>query len=378
MTVPFALDKKANEARFLQAVIGAAGLIGIRHVQHVLDEPTTTLSCIVDPTPAGASLAEKLNVPNFGSVNALIAAKKAGEIAVDAAIVATPNQTHVPLGILCVDNDISVLVEKPVSVDSASAITLLQAASRAKARGSTARVLVGHHRRLNTYIRAAKKAVDSGVLGILVAFQGIWALLKDRPYFDVEWRKTLGHGGPILINMIHEVDNLRYLFGDIGQVYVERGAETRAHEVEETIAMTLRFESGVVGTFVLSDAVASPYNWESASGENPLVEKKSQAVYTILGTRGSMSVPEMRRWNYDGQGGEGNWRTAIEIDDSLKSEIDDVAPFTLQLRDLVAVHRGEKEPICSGLEGCKSLSVVEAITKSMESRQVVRVEVVEW
>jgi predicted dehydrogenase len=339
-----------------------------------LDEPTTTLSCIVEPTPAGVVLAESLGTLIYSSLEALIAARKDGKVQVDAAIVATPNTTHVSLGILCIDNDISALIEKPVAVDGASAISLLQAAERAKARGSAARVLVGHHRRQNPYIRTTKKAIDSGVLGKPIAFQGIWALLKDLPYYEVEWRKRCGSGGPILINLSHEIDNFRYLFGDINRVYVERGIETRPHEVEETVAMTLRFDSGLVGTFVLSDAVASPFNFESATGENPLIPKTGQAVYTILGTRGSISVPEMRRWHYDAQGSKGSWMDPIEFDDSLKNGIDDVPPFTLQLRDLVAVQRGEKEPTCSGIEGCKSLFVMEAIIKSMETRKVVTVE----
>lgn len=46
----------------------------------------------------------------------------------------------------------------------------------------------------------------------------------------------------------------------------------------------------------------------------------------------------------------------------------------LQLQDLVSVHKGSKEPNCSTLEGCKSLLVVEALMKSMKSRQPVDVE----
>ncbi|KAI5818006.1 putative dehydrogenase [Pyronema omphalodes] len=354
-------------------VVGGAGLIGRRHVQHVLDEPSTILACLVDPTPAGKDFAASLNVPIYSDLPSLLNARSNGEIKIDAAIIATPNITHVPLGILCINADISALVEKPVSVDGASAISLIQAAERAKARDSTARILVGHHRRHNPYIRATKKAVDSGVFGKVLAIQGTWSLLKNPEYFNVTWRTEVGSGGPILINMIHEIDNMRYIFGDITSVFVERGAQTRSYAVEETFAMTFRFESGMVGTFICSDAVASPYNWESASGENPLIPKTGQAVYTILGTKGSMSVPEMRRWHYDSQSA-GSWMSVMEYDDSLKAEIDDILPFTRQLVDLVAVHAGEKEPVCSVEEGTKSLFVIEAITKSMQTRQLVEVE----
>lgn len=56
-----------------------------------------------------------------------------------------------------------------------------------------------------------------------------------------------------MINLSHEIDCLRYLFGNITRVYCEVGASTRGFPVDETGAVTLRFGSGVVGTFVFSE-----------------------------------------------------------------------------------------------------------------------------
>jgi len=80
-----------------------------------------------------------------------------------------------------------------------------------------------------------------------------------------------------------------------------------------------------------------------------------------------MVAPELRQRLYDGQAGQGLWLTPLEGDDSLQSGLDDIPPFTCQLRGLVAIQRGEseKEPMCSWIEGRKSLFVVEAITESM-------------
>jgi hypothetical protein len=72
-----------------------------------------------------------------------------------------------------------------------------------------------------------------------------------------------------LINLVHDVDLLRHLFGNITRVYCEQGPNTRGHAVEETGACTLRFASDAVGTFIFSDAAASPYQFEGATGENP-------------------------------------------------------------------------------------------------------------
>jgi len=62
----------------------------------------------------------------------------------------------------------------------------------------------------------------------------------------------------VLINLIHEVDLLQYLLGSIMLVYALEAPKTRDFDAEEGAAVLLRFESGVVGTFVLSDAVPSP------------------------------------------------------------------------------------------------------------------------
>ncbi|KAA8905670.1 putative quinate utilization oxidoreductase QutH [Sphaerosporella brunnea] len=360
-------------------VIGATGLIGRRHVSHIISEPSTRLTCIVEPTSAGAQLAEELSIPHYPSLESLLLAVGANEVQVDAAIIATPNATHVPLGILCVKHGLTCLIEKPLAVDAASAKALLQAmqAGAAGVGANGAKVLTGHHRRHNSYIRAAKAALDTGVLGEVIAFQGVWALLKDLPYFnDFAWRRTKGSGGPVLINLIHEVDNLRYLFGDVERVFAEKGPHTRGFEVEETVAVTLRFCGGLVGTFVLSDAVASPWNWEMATGENPLIEKTAQTVYTIMGTKGSLSLPEMRLWTYEGEAGNvgSSWLGKLKMDEALRTQIDDEMPFARQLRDLVDVHRGVKEPVCGALEGARSLAVVEAVIKSLESGMPVEIE----
>lgn len=70
-----------------------------------------------------------------------------------------------------------------------------------------------------------------------------------------EWRQASGTGGVVLINLVHCIDLLRSWFGPVERVFCERGASMRGFEVEETGACTLRFASGVVGSFVFSECV---------------------------------------------------------------------------------------------------------------------------
>jgi len=141
-------------------VVIGTGLIGKRHIQHILSEPRTRLSAIVEPGPNGPAAAQELGVPHFGSIEDLIAAHASGAIQVAGAIVGTPNATHVQLGMILLAAGIHCLVEKPLSTTVDDGRQLVAAA-----KGSNAKLLVGHHRRFNPHIRTLKSIIDRGDLG---------------------------------------------------------------------------------------------------------------------------------------------------------------------------------------------------------------------
>lgn len=94
------------------AIIGT-GLIGPRHAQAVVGDPDAVLSCMVDPNPAAGEVAKSFNVPLFRSVHEMLASGSRPA----AAIVCTPNHTHVAVSKQLLDGGVHVLVEKPISVD---------------------------------------------------------------------------------------------------------------------------------------------------------------------------------------------------------------------------------------------------------------------
>lgn len=102
-------------------MIVGTGLIGPRHAQAVLQEPTAELSCVVDPNPAAQKVAQDLGTTWFASTKEMLATG----CRPDAAIVCTPNHTHVPVSKELLEADIHVLVEKPISGDVESAQSLV-------------------------------------------------------------------------------------------------------------------------------------------------------------------------------------------------------------------------------------------------------------
>lgn len=348
----------------LKIAILGGGLIGPRHAQSIISNPNTTLIALIDPAPHGPQLAASLNTAHYPSLSLLLSSADRP----DAALICTPNHTHVPLALELIAAGIPVLVEKPVSTTIKDGKRLIEAAQE-----KNVKVLVGHHRRFNPYLIAAKKEVEGGSLGKIIAVQGAWAMKKPDSYFGGlgEWRRGQSGGGTVLINLIHEIDLLQYLLGPITLVSALETIKTRGFEAEEGAAITMRFKSGVVGTFVLSDSVPSPWNFESGTGENPTIphaEKEAGAggFYRIMGTEGSLSVPDLNVWSNQ------SWLDSLQIKD-LEVEKEKV-PFDLQIQHLYEVVREGKQPSYSAEMALSAMVVCEAIKRSMKSGEAVEID----
>lgn len=350
-----------NPARIRITVVGA-GSIGPRHARTVSAETTAKLVAVVDPSANGFSLAKELDVPHFLSVAQLI---DSPDNKPDGAIVCTPNDTHVPVSLELVRAGIHVLVEKPISINIPSALDLIYAAQTANVQ-----VLVGHHRRFNPYVAAAKQALHNGRIGEVTAVNGLWLTRKPNSYFeDAPWKQSQAHGGPIFINLIHDVDLLMYLLGPITRVYAERTISRRQFEAEEGAACTLRFANGAVGTFLVCDNTPSPHFFESGTGENPIIPQAGEDFYRVFGTKGVLEVPSMKIWQSEDWQNPGSQH---DLNDGVRTK--DV-PFVEQLKHFVNVVKGAEDPKCSGREGLRAVAVCEALKTSMLEERPVSIAV---
>jgi len=228
-------------------------------------------------------------------------------------------------------------------------------------------LLTGHHRRYSPIMAKAREVVRSGVLGPIVAVVGSAIFYKPDDYFDVGggWRRMPG-GGPVLLNLIHEVDNLMSLVGDVTAVQAMTSNTTRGFPVEDTAAMVFRFANGALGTFLLSDTAASARSWEQTSRENTdYPAYGDEDAYVIAGTTGSLAVPTMRLKVFPGTR---SWYEPFETS-TLTLERSD--PLANQVEHFAAVIRGEAQPIVSGRDGLNTLRVTEAVSEAAATGQLV-------
>jgi predicted dehydrogenase len=320
------------------AVVGA-GQFGRRHIETIRAEPQCELVGVADPAYAGEQ--------GYADYRELLDKAKP-----DGVIIATPNNLHVAVGLACVERGIPMLVEKPIADTVQAARELVRAADRAGVP-----ILVGHHRRHNPLIEKARDIVRGGRLGRLAAVSALWLLQKPPEYFDVAWRRTVG-GGPLLINCIHDVDDLRYVCGEITEVCALASNAVRGFAVEDSAAVSLRFENGALGTITVSDTVAAPWSWEIGSGENPVYPQRTENCYLFCGTGGSLAVPRMELWRYTGRTG---WHAPLEKE---TFEVEQADPQARQLRHFLAVIRGQEPPRASGADATRTLEVVQDILHS--------------
>lgn len=336
----------------IRLALQGAGLIGRRHAEHILASDGVELAAIIDPM--AHDFAASIGVPCHDTLASLLAAEKP-----DGILIATPNQLHEAHGLAAIAAGIPVLVEKPIA-------DTVQAAERLVAAAETAGVplLVGHHRRHNPMIRRAKAMIEAGRLGRLVAAHANFWLYKPDAYFDVAWRREPG-AGPVLLNLIHDIDLLRDLCGEIASVQAALSNAIRGHEVEDTGAVLLHFANGALGTVTISDTIPAPWSWEQTTGENPAYPRANEACYHIGGTHGSLAIPTLELWSNEA---ERSWWQPLRAERVHAADAD---PLRLQIAQFAAVIAGREPPLVSGREGLATLRVIDAIQTAAQTGQKV-------
>ena len=332
------------------AIIGG-GVIGRRHACAIAGNLGAELFGIVDPAPTGKALAEDMGVPLYGDIQALFDAGS-----VDGVIVSTPTEHHCSPTLAALKAGVHVLVEKPIMPTLEQAEQVVAVSEEAKRH-----VMVGHHRRYYAQVHKAREIIQSGELGQLVAVSGQWTVRKNANYYDPDWRKNWV-AGPILTNLIHEIDTLRYVCGEIASISAEISNGVMNFEKEDVAAMVMRFESGALGTFVVSDQATSPWAWEFSTGETPAFPKTGQNSVRFMGTKAALDFPNLALWHHGD--GAPDWNHAINPDE-IPLELGNA--YARQIEHFCAVILGNEKPRITARDATETLRTTLAVFDAAHS-----------
>ena len=334
----------------VRIALAGAGAMGQNHIRMINAEPRTSLVAIADPAPQAQTLADANDVPLFANVEAML-----DEVKPDGIIIASPNRLHIPNAYAALSSHVPALIEKPLSDDIDAAQKFVK-----DVKNSDVKFLVGQHRRHNPRVRKAKEIVASGALGQLVTISLHYMVYKPDNYFDVEWRRQKG-AGPILVNMVHDVDLLRYLIGEPSEIQAFSSSAARGFETEDSAVVNIRFDNGALGSITLSDASVSPWNWEATAREDPFYAPFDADAFLISGTKGALTLPRLHLFSYDG---ESSWTKPLDCE--IKG-VKDAQPHAEQLKHFCDVIEGKVEPLVTPEDAMRTLEALNRIKRAADS-----------
>jgi predicted dehydrogenase len=325
-------------------IVVGAGMIGARHAQLVQNHPACNLIGVVDPN---TELHSDSSVKYYNDMEEV-------KSFVDGAIIATPTHLHAEHGKFAAQKGWDILIEKPVTETLEQAQVLNQIVAQ-----TGVATLVGHHRRYHKRLQDLKHVIESAAIGDTITATLIWAMRKPDAYFEGNWRST--SGSPVMINLVHDLDMLRFIFGNICDVRALGSSHIRKAGRVESGAALLAFNSGVTAAISFADTTPSPWGFEAGTGENPNIATTNQDMMWITGTKGGISFPSMTKW-----GGAADWSKA-PVPHTLPYEI--TVPLSGQLDHFVEVMERKADPLMSVFDATKTLDITLQIEALLTQEQ---------
>ena len=282
-----------------------------------------------------------------------------GHPSLDAVLIGSPSGVHADQGIAAAARGLHVLVEKPIDVTVERGDALIEAAAR-----SGVRLGVMFQDRTQPALAALQRAMASGRLGrpMLASATVRWYRPPDY-YGKSAWRGTwaLDGGGALMNQGIHTLDLLLWLFGRVVRVTARVATLLHAIEVEDTALALLEFESGAVATFEATTAAypGYPRRLEITTSEGTIAVEHSQVIRADVRT-----APDDLVITETGRPGQGPSSPVVS----------DISGHQRLVEDFAAAVRGNRDPLCSGIEGRRSLVAARAIYESARTGRAVDVE----
>jgi predicted dehydrogenase len=316
------------------ALVGA-GVIGEAHAKALDSLEGSELVAVADVVPG---LAEALAAPRGADASDDLKRVLARDD-VDAVGICVPSGLHADIAVAALEAGKHVLIEKPIDVTLAAADRIIEAERRS---GRVATVI--SQRRFQPAFAFLRKEIEAGRLGRMTSGIAESPFWRSQSYYDSGgWRGTwkLDGGGALMNQGIHVLDLLVWMLGE--PVEVSAYAATLAHErieVEDTVAATILFGSGAIGTITATTA-AHPGR---------------TVRLTVNGDAGS-AVVDADRLEYLHEAGDQSPRIA---DLQLSTDPGHAAQYA----DFVAAVQDGRPPAITTTDGRRALAVIIAIYES--------------
>lgn len=293
----------------------------------------------------------EFSVPYFSDMHQMMESAD-----IDVVSVLTESGNHAKHVMALAPHGKHIIVEKPMALTLGDADAMINACDH-----SGVKLFVVKQNRFNVPVRMVREAVEAGRFGRLVLGTVRVRWCRTQAYYDQDpWRGTWAMDGGVLTNQAsHHVDLLEWMMGEPDSVFAMTANALANIEAEDTAVVVVRFASGALGVI------------EATTATRP---KDLEGSLSLLGEGGSVeiggfAVNQMKVWNFvkPAPGDE-------EILSKYSVNPPTVYGFGHQAYydHVVDCIVNGKQHLVDGLEGRKSLELINAIYESVETGREIR------
>jgi predicted dehydrogenase len=274
---------------------------------------------------------------------------------IEAVVVATYNNSLLPVTLNALENGKHVICEKPLGRNAREAKEMVQAATRHN------RILkAGFNHRHHPALWQAHELAQSGKIGDLMTIRAAYGH-GGRPGYDQEWRGNpdLAGGGELLDQGVHIVDLCRWFLGDFSHVSGMLGTWFwQVAPLEDNGFALLRTAAGQIATIHTSwTQWKNLFRFEIFGQKGYLLAEGLGGSYGVerltIGTRRPESgPPDQEIWEFPGP--DISWQAEWE-----------------EFKTAIAEGR---QPLGNGNDGYQAARVIDAIYASGKTGRVVEIE----
>ncbi len=333
------------------AVIGA-GMASAPHLRALTEIDGAKLCWIVtgDAKRAAAASALAPGARVSASLDEVLA-----DPDVDVVLILTPSSAHLETISAAAAAGKAVIVEKPVEVTVARARQAVEVCAQAGVP-----LAVVHQHRFRAIVPTLKTILDEGRLGPLHAIEVRVQWWRAQAYYDEPGRGSYARdgGGALITQAIHVLDLALYLCGPIAAVCA-RVTTTPGHdmEAEDLAVAVIEWQCGAIGTILASTAHRPGFN------DTILISGRDGTVL--------LEGEDLTLWEGEGSGKKLGMQAA-EAPPAHPMDFSHDGHRRLLAATLAAIGQGAAPPV-SGLEACRVLELIEAVTESARLKRWVEV-----
>ena len=328
----------------MNAGLIGAGNISDTHARAALAAGLRIAAVYGDNRDKARGLADRYDTVAYDTLDTLLS-----DANLDLVMIGSPSGCHADHATAAAHAGLHVLVEKPLDISTARVDRLIDEVNRA---GVTLGVFFQD--RLKPDVVAMKRQIDEGAIGKVLIATGEVKWFRPREYYSSSrWRGSwaLDGGGALMNQGIHTVDLLLYLLGPVARVSGLTATRFHAIEAEDTATAMIEFASGAQATLDVTTAA----------------DPGSPRRLRIVGTAGSLWL----EGDVLGTPERGAPERAARHESSSSPVVSDVSAHQRIIEDFVEAIRDKRPPACDGLEGRRSVEIVEAVYRSAREKRMI-------